>query len=155
MTLKTALGVLVVGLGFVLSAGAAQVELHYFWSATCPDCQLMWEFLRGLQEQHPQLSIVDYEVAFSPNDWRLMVSLAREFGLEKVTTPTVIVGELAVSGVGRAVELRIREEVERCLEQACPSPMARLPKERAAVLSPLEILAVLALGALIVLYLAG
>ncbi|HAF69876.1 TPA: hypothetical protein DCL37_00725 [Candidatus Acetothermia bacterium] len=137
-----------------LTAWAAQVELHYFWSATCPDCQIMWEFLRELEEQYPELEIVDHEVTFDPEGWRLMVTLAREFGLEKATTPTVIVGDLAISGIGRAVELRIQEEVERCLAEGCPSPMDRLPEKKVSVLSPLEILILLALGVLIVLCLS-
>jgi len=154
VSLKRALlGILAAGLAF--SAGAAEVELHYFWSATCPDCQIMWEFLKGLEEQYPELEIVAHEVTFDPEGWRLMVTLAREFGLEEVTTPTVIVGDLAISGVGRAVELRIREEVERCLAEGCPSPMARLSEKQAFGLAPLELLALLALGILIVLYLAG
>jgi len=141
--------------GVALTAGATQVELQYFWSTTCPDCQIMWDFLRGLQEEYPDLVIVDHEVTFNPDNWRLMVTLARACELEHVTTPTVIVGELAVSGIGRAVELRIREEVERCLEVGCPTPMERLPKRRAWVLAPLEILALIALGILVFLYLSG
>lgn len=141
--------------GVALAAGATQVELQYFWSATCPDCQIMWDFLQDLQEEYPDLVIVDHEVTFNPDKWRLMVTLASVYELEPITTPTVIVGELAVSGVGRAVELRIREEVERCLEVGCPSPMERLPRRRAWVLSPLEILALIALGILVFLYLSG
>lgn len=136
-------------------AGAAQVELHYFWSATCPDCQVMWEFLRGLAQEYPELEIVDHEVTFHPGNFRLMVTLAREYGLEKETTPTVIVGDLAVAGIGRAVELRIREEVERCLAQGCPSPLERLPDQGARVLSPLETLVIFLLGLGVVLFLVN
>jgi len=142
-------------LAFGIVAGAAQVELHYFWSATCPDCQIMWEFLRGLAQEYPELEIVNHEVTFHPGNFRLMVTLARAYGLEEEKTPTVIVGDLAIAGIGRAVELRIREEVERCLAEGCPSPMDRLPEKRASVLSPLELLALLALGVLIILYLSG
>lgn len=137
------------------SALGAQVELHYFWSATCPHCQIMWEFLRELAGEYPDLVVVDHEVTFNPDNWRLMVTLARAYGLEEEETPMVIVGDLAVVGIGRAVELRIREEVERCLSQGCPSPMERLPEKRARVLSPLEILVLLALGVIVLLYLTG
>lgn len=152
MTLKSVVFMaLLLGLGW--SGVGARVELQYFWSAACPDCQIMWEFLQGLQEEYPDLEVVDHEVTFEPDNWRLMVTLARAYGLEHVTTPTVIVGDLAATGIGRAVELRIREEVERCLSQGCPSPMERLPEKRARVLSPLEILILLALGLVILVYL--
>lgn len=128
-----ALGVLTVG------ALAAPVELHLFWSATCPDCHIMKAFLEELAQEYPELVVVEHEVTFEPDNWRLMVTLARAYGLKEEKVPTVMVGDLAVTGIGRAVELRIREEVERCLAQGCPSPTERLPAKKAWVLSPLEI----------------
>lgn len=151
---RKALLVSVVAVGIALMAGAGQVELHYFWSATCPDCQIMKEFLQGLQEDYPDLVIVDHEVTFDPDNWRLMVTLAEAYGVEEATTPLVIVGELAVSGVGRAVELHIREEVERCLAVGCPPPLERLPKRQAWALSPLNLFIIAALGLLVILYLS-
>ncbi|MBC7318613.1 thioredoxin family protein, partial [Candidatus Bipolaricaulota bacterium] len=110
-----------------------------FWSATCPDCHVMKAWLAELAQEYPELKIVEHEVTFEPDNWRLMVTLARAYGLKEETVPTVFVGSLAITGIGRAVELRIREEVERCIAQGCPSPMERLPEKRARVLSPLEI----------------
>jgi len=124
---------------FAFSAWASQVELHLFWSATCPDCHIIKAFLEELAQEYPDLKIVEHEVTFNPDNWRLMVTLARAYGLTEEKVPTVIVGNLAVTGIGRAVELQIREEVERCLAQGCPSPMERLPEKKARVLSPLEI----------------
>ena len=120
-------------------AWASSVELHLFWSATCPDCHVMKAFLEELAQEYPDLKIVEHEVTFEPDNWRLMVTLARAYGLKEETVPMVFVGNLAITGIGRAVELQIREEVERCLSQGCPSPMERLPEKKARVLSPLEI----------------
>lgn len=137
-----------------LSAVAAEVELHYFWSATCPDCQVMKAFLDELSQEYPELTIVAHEVTFNPDNWRLMVALAQAYGLTKEVTPTVIVGNLAAAGIGRAVELRIREEVERCLAQGCPSPLERLPGKLRPALSPLEIalLVVVGLGLILLVW---
>ncbi len=136
--MRKILGLLALGM-LALSGWAAEVELHLFWSATCPDCHVMKAWLEELAKEYPELVIVDHEVTFDPDNWRLMVTLGRAYGLKEETVPTVIVGDLAITGIGRAVELRIREEVERCLAQGCPSPMERLPEKRARVLSPLEI----------------
>jgi thiol-disulfide isomerase/thioredoxin len=143
---------LVVGVLVGLTALAGEVELLFFWSATCPDCMEMKEFLAQLSQEVPELRVVPYEVTFEPDNWRLMVTLARVYGLTKETTPTVFVGELGVTGVGRAVELQIRQEVLRCREQGCASPLERLPEELAGVLSPLE-LGLLVLGVVAVVYL--
>lgn len=140
-------GLLLVLVGLVgLGAAAAEVELHYFWSATCPDCMVMKAYLAGLQDRHPELRVVAHEVTFSPANWRKMVTLGEAYGLTKNTTPTVFVGELGVVGIGRAVELLIEEEVLRCRVEGCPSPLDRLPDKLRRVLSPLEIVLILAVG---------
>jgi len=126
-------------LGIAGWAWASSVELHLFWSVTCPDCHVMKAFLKELAREYPDLKVVEHEVTFEPKNWRLMVSLARAYGLKKETVPIVFVGNLAVAGIGRAVELQIREEVERCLSQGCPSPIERLSGKKARVLSPLEL----------------
>lgn len=149
------LWVLVAMASLALPALPATVELHLFWATTCPDCHVMWEYLRGLAQEYPELVIVDHEVEFNPDNWRLMVTLAGAYGLKDPHTPTVIVGNLALSGVGLAVELQIREEVERCLQAGCPSPMERLPQELAWALSPLEITLILAVAVVFALIVWG
>ena len=130
---------------------AAEVELHYFWSATCPDCMVMKAYLAGLQDRYPELRVVAHEVTFSPDNWRRMVTLAREYGLAKESVPTVFVGNFAVVGVGLAVELQIEEEILRCRAEGCPSPLERLPTSLRRVLSPLEVLLILAVGVAVLL----
>lgn len=142
--------VLVLGLASV-GAAAAEVELHYFWSATCPDCMVMKAYLAELQATYPELRIVAHEVTFSPDNWRLMVTLGQAYGLKKEVTPTVFVGNLAVVGVGLAAELQVEEEVLRCRTEGCPSPLERLPDKLRRVLSPLEIVLILALGVAVLL----
>lgn len=116
------LGVMVGGV-----ASAAPVELHYFWAATCPDCVAMKGFLADLAAVLPELRIVDHEVAFSGEGFQLMAAVAKAYGLERYATPLVAVGNVATTGIGLAVELRIAEEVARCAREGCPSPLARLP----------------------------
>lgn len=141
-------------LGWTAGVLAAQVELHFFGSATCPDCYVMKAFLAELAKEYPELMVVEHEVTFEPANWRLMVTLARTYGLKEEKVPMVFVGDLAIVGVGRAVELRIREEVERCLAQGCPSPFSRLPATRARVLSPLEIAILLGIIVVAVFFLS-
>ncbi|MCR4391412.1 MAG: thioredoxin family protein [Candidatus Acetothermia bacterium] len=125
-------------LGVAVVGFAAQVELHFFWATGCPHCEIMREFLDSLVQGYPDLRVVDHEVAFHPEEWRLMVNLAAAYDIEATETPVVFVGDLATVGIGRAVELLIQEEVERCLVAQCPSPLARLPDKVGWQLSPLE-----------------
>ncbi|MGC9530475.1 MAG: hypothetical protein ACP5G2_07735 [Candidatus Bipolaricaulaceae bacterium] len=134
------------------AGGAAPVELHFFWAVGCPQCELMRESLDGLGAEFPELTVVPHEVTYQPEEWRLMVRLAQAYKVEAGDTPLVVVGELALSGYSRAVELRVREEVERCADQGCPSPLTRLPAEENWWPSPLE-LSLLALAGVAVLWL--
>lgn len=139
-------GLVLLLLGVVSLGAAAEVELHYFWSATCPDCMVMKAYLAGLQEAHPELKVVSHEVTFSPDNWRKMVTLGEAYGLTKEVTPTVFVGDLGVVGIGLAAELQIEEEILRCRAEGCPSPLDRLPTSLRWALSPLEVLLILAVG---------
>lgn len=140
-------------LGLATGGWGSPVELHYFWSATCPDCLVMRAYLAELEKAYPELKVVAYEVTFSPQNWRLMATLGRAYGLTKEVTPTVFVGNLAVTGVGLAVELQIEEEFLRCRTEGCPSPLERLPARLRRVLSPLEIVLILAVGVVVLLLL--
>lgn len=111
-------------------ATAAPVELHFFWATGCPNCEVMRTYLGGLANEYPELKIIPHEVVFHPDEWRLWTSLAQSYGIEGEETPMVFVGNLGTSGIGRTAELLIREEVERCLAQGCPSPLDRLAEAR-------------------------
>jgi len=119
-------GGLIMALAVPVAALAVPVELHYFWAATCPDCQVMKAYLRTLATDYPDLRIIEHEVAYSASEFRLMVDLAAAYGVTEVATPVVVVGDLASVGIGRAAELRIAEEVARCAAVGCPSPLTRL-----------------------------
>lgn len=126
--------VCLLAVGVVVSA--APVELHFFWAATCPHCEIMKAYLGSLVEEYPELKVVDHEVGFNAGNWRLMVNLAQAYGVEAKTTP-----------------VRISEEVARCVAEGCSSPMARLPENPRWRLSPLELTLILvaAVGVLVLL----
>ena len=138
------------------AAIAAPVELYYFWAPTCPDCLVMKAFLTELGQEHPELKIVDHDVKASRANQQRMVALAQAYGLLLDRTPTVVVGEVAVSGIGRAVELQIREEVERCLAEGCASPLDRLSDGTRRETSGVELIVLLlAAGMALALLLLG
>lgn len=145
---------LIVALVFPVMALAAPVELHYFWAATCPDCSVMKTYLADLATEFPELRIVEHEVGYSGDNFRLMSALAEAYGLEKYATPVVAVGDLATTGIGLAVELRLYEEVARCAAEGCPSPLSRLPEAPRWRLSPIELVLILAVGTSVVLLLS-
>lgn len=136
------------------TAVAEAVELHYFSAATCPDCLVMKGYLATLSVEFPGLRIVEHEVGFSGDNYRLMAAVAESYGLEKYATPVVAVGDLATTGIGLAVELRLHEEIARCVTEGCPSPLSRLPEAPRWRLSPIDLVVILAVGTVAILLLA-
>ncbi len=106
------------------------VELHYFWARGCPDCNEMSAFLEELEETYPALEVHRHETRLDGDKWRLMVSLAEEYGVDGRFVPMVFVGDVGVSGAGGIAELQIQREVEACLEKECPSPLDRVERVR-------------------------
>ena len=136
------------------TAVAGVVELHYFSAVTCPDCLVMKAYLDTLKAEFPELRIVEHEVGFSGDNYRLMAALAEAYGLDHFATPVVAVGDLCTTGIGLAVELQLYEEVARCAQQGCPSPLSRLPETPRWRLSPIDLVLILAGGTAVLLILA-
>lgn len=151
--MRWTLGV-VAGVALGALAVGATVELHYFWAPTCPDCAVMRPYLDALAEEFPELEIIAHEVAYSGDNLRLMVALAETYGVYAVATPVVAVGDVLTVGAGLVAELRIREEVTRCVEEGCPSPLTRLPEPEEAELGLAELLliAVVVASAILLLF---
>jgi hypothetical protein len=61
-------------------AGEVQVNLHLFWSETCPHCAKAQRFMRSLGRERPWLLIHSYEVTGSPANRELFVLLAASLG---------------------------------------------------------------------------
>ena len=121
--MKTRAIALLIVLGAI--ASAHPVELQYFWAPTCPDCTVMKVFLNSLSEEFPELRRVEREVAYGSENYRLMVATAQAHGLVRYGTPMVAVGNVVTTGIGLAVELRIREEVTRLTSTASPQVAGR------------------------------
>ncbi len=148
---------LAVGLLFFgVAAAAAEVDLLFFHIAGCSQCAPMKAFLDDLAKRYPELNVISYEVGLSPRNWRLMMRLADAYGLGDVEVPVVFVGDLGVAGPGRANELLIEEEVQRCIAEGCPSPLERLGRGRwIPVLNPLETVVLILFAAWVLYLLTG
>lgn len=149
--MKTWVIALLLALGAV--ASAHPVELQYFWAATCADCTVMKVFLNSLFAEFPELRIVEREVAYGSDSYQLMAATAQAHGLLRYGTPMVAVGNVVTTGIGLAVELRIREEVAR-LTSAAPPPTPNRAEIPAPAPPPVPwAVVLLSLGVVLVLFL--
>lgn len=67
--------------------GSPTVRLHFFWSATCPHCQVAKPFVDSLPERYPWLELRSHEISGSQKAVDLYVAAARSVGGEARSVP--------------------------------------------------------------------
>ncbi len=121
-----------------------QTEIAFFYGTGCPHCAKMREFLQTVQEKHPQLKVREYEVYFSSENARLFERMAAAYSTQIKGVPTTFIGDNVTVGFSDEMRPQIGQQISRCIEQYCASPLARLSGPARA--RPLTLTAVL-LGA--------
>lgn len=111
-------------LGLIGWAEAEEPLIVVFYEEDCPDCIRMEGVLEELLSEHPNLTVVHYEIN-DPGASDLLWRLSSRYGILTTKVPVIFVGEEAIVGAGRAEEVRLRTAVEDCLLVGCPSPFAR------------------------------
>ncbi|MCD6640500.1 MAG: hypothetical protein LT071_11385 [Nocardioides sp.] len=103
------------------SATAAQggsadggVELTLFWGDGCPHCAAEKEWLATATQEHPGLTVRQYEVWYDEANRKLLEDTAAEMGFEASGVPVTIVGDRHWIGWSDG----IRDEIEALLDAA-------------------------------------
>lgn len=111
---------------------AGRVDLHFFWSHTCPHCQAARPFVEALPQRLPWLALHSHEVSQDPVARERYRVLAAELGEEARSVPAFIfcgrmeVGFDDAETTGRALEAAL----VRCREggpAATRDPVMTLP----------------------------
>ncbi|MBI9010022.1 MAG: hypothetical protein JEZ05_08320, partial [Tenericutes bacterium] len=84
-----------------------QIDVYFFHSITCLNCADMEEFLLDLEDDHPEMNIIYYEIGDSAN-YALFTEVTDTFELA-TTTPTVVIGGLAFQGFNSQIEVDIED----------------------------------------------
>jgi cytochrome c biogenesis protein CcdA/glutaredoxin len=123
---------------------ADKIEVIIFWGdAGCADCVATQvhraamsgfpqfgsdgggqalEFLRGLEDDYPEVEVTSYEVWYQSTNELRFRRMAEAYGIEAAGVPTVFVGERAWEGFSRSIGIEIEAHIRHCLDVGCPSP---------------------------------
>jgi thiol-disulfide isomerase/thioredoxin len=116
---------LILALGFLSLPGLtlgqeSQVEVDFFYSASCPYCQKEKPFLANLEEKYPQIQVNYYEVSKNPKNLQLMKEAVQELDTnQKGNVPFTVIGEKDFIGwdgeeiTGAQIEEAIIAELEK------------------------------------------
>ncbi len=75
------------------AAGDDEVELVLFWGDGCPHCAAEKEWLAGVADDYPGLTITAYEVWYDEANRQKFVEAGERLGFEPSGVPTTIIGE--------------------------------------------------------------
>ncbi|MGC9048610.1 MAG: glutaredoxin family protein [Patescibacteria group bacterium] len=109
-----------------------QVGLYFFYGQGCPHCARAEIFLEQLKKQYAGLDVFPLEVFYNQNNRFIYLAMARAYGLSltEIQVPVIYIGEKSFVGYNDFIGSQIRNEVLRCLNQKCPSPIEKIQSEQ-------------------------
>jgi cytochrome c biogenesis protein CcdA/glutaredoxin len=102
------------------------VDLVFFYGQGCPHCAKLEIFLEDIQKDYPELNIIEYEVYSNPENAQLFAKMASLYGTEIQGVPTTFIGDKVIAGFSNAIGETIEQEIKRCIEEECISPITKL-----------------------------
>jgi glutaredoxin len=109
----------------VLAQGNS-VDLYFFYGQGCPFCARAETFLNELKARHPHLRVVSFEIYNSQENRELYFSLASAYKIEASGVPAFFINDKAFIGYDDFIAAQIRNEILKCLNQKCPSPLEKI-----------------------------
>jgi len=100
------------------------VELVMFYGKGCPHCAQEESFLDQLEEKYPdELIVTRYEVYYNQKNRILFKQMSDAFGTELKGVPTTFIDKKVLIGFTDSIGESIEDEVKRCIEEGCISPI--------------------------------
>lgn len=118
-----------------------EVVIYEFYGKGCPHCSSLNSFLNEIKPKYPSLKIVEKEIYFNKTNIVLFETMSSAFGQELSGVPAIFIDDTVIVGFSTAIKDKIEQEIQRCLETGCASPVNRVPEEAlsiAAESSPVE-----------------
>lgn len=102
------------------------LNLYLFWGDGCPHCADEKVFLKEIEDDYPQLNIVEYEIWYNQDNAKLLQEISGKMGFTISGIPLTIIGEETITGFfnEKTTGKQIKEQIEKCLESGCSDPVA-------------------------------
>ena len=96
-----------------------KVEIHFFYSETCPVCAKEKEFLKELQNKYPAIDIKKYEITRSSENRKVLQEFFEKYQVpkrERGWVPVTFTPDNYFIGFNQQIAKNIEGCVEKCLE---------------------------------------
>lgn len=105
------------------------VVLYSFYGQGCPHCAQLSSFLNKVESKYPSLQIIQKEVYFNQDNRILFQVMANAYGRQIEGVPTVFINDKIIVGYSSALGNQIEQEIIKCMQEKCPSPLNNVPEE--------------------------
>lgn len=102
------------------------VDLYVFYGQGCPHCSKMLTFLDSIEDKHPELNVTEFEVYFNPDNADLFIEMSEAYNTKVGGVPTVFIDEKIIVGFSNSLAESLEQEIQRCIEIKCESPIQKL-----------------------------
>lgn len=102
------------------------LKLYLFTAPGCPHCIAAQPYIEQLQQRHPDLELVEYNVWDDRKHFDLLVAVGKTVGTGSVSTPALVVGRQVWFGFDAGIAGEVETAIERCLRQPCSDLVAQL-----------------------------
>lgn len=118
--LKKVLFLIVISLLFLTNVEAKKndVNLHLFYSATCPHCAKEKEYLKEIEKKYKNVKINKYEVSNIKNS-NLFLLVDKSLNDDNKYVPYTIIGTNSLVGFNEFTKEKIVEYIEECSKYTC------------------------------------
>lgn len=116
------------------SAQDNQLEVHFFYSETCPHCIAEQAFLDKIESRYPDLPVIRHNVA-RPETKLILKEISKQYGAERYVglVPLTFIGEDFFlgfdneNGVGKKIEDSLQRQLAGAPKEESTSQNVRLP----------------------------
>ncbi len=111
-----------------VSAKDNEVNLHLFYSSTCPHCAKEKEYLKKLEKKYKNLKIYKYEVSEEENS-DLFKLTDESLNDKNQYVPYTIIGTYSLVGFNLDTQDKIEKYIEECFKYECYDLVGEIKKQ--------------------------
>lgn len=138
--IKQLLIIIFVGLLFIPNVNAKEnkVNIHLFYSATCPHCAKEKEYLKDIEKKYDNVNVIKYEVSNYENS-KLMDLVDKSLNDNNMYVPYTIVGTNSLVGFNDYTKDEIEKYIKECSKYDCMDLVSRVKKENKSLSSEVKV----------------
>lgn len=98
------------------------VHLYMFYRADCPHCRQMLPLIENLPNQYPTLTLHEYEIGQSAENYTLFQTFLGAYNLQLDTVPSIFIGKQAFQGTKDQIWDEIQSKVLASVQSGASGP---------------------------------